>query len=91
MELLREQAALGTLQYAVHFQGGAIGSGLMVLSRHPILEVGPAACLSALLLEMWQRAGKPPLASQPKAGLRHCLCCRLVSTPIPHVETPFGC
>ncbi|GAB4818425.1 hypothetical protein N2152v2_005471 [Parachlorella kessleri] len=39
-QLLTEQAALGVLQHAAHFQGGAIGSGLLVLSRHPILEVG---------------------------------------------------
>lgn len=41
--LLREHAARGPLRHAAHFQGGAIGAGLVVLSRHPILEVGPQA------------------------------------------------
>lgn len=40
--LLRAEAAKGALQHAVHFQGGAIGAGLLVLSRHPILEVSQA-------------------------------------------------
>ena len=39
-QLLTEAAAQGGLMHAAHFQGGAIGSGLLVLSRHPILEVG---------------------------------------------------
>lgn len=53
--LLRQAGAEGRLAHSFHWQSGAIGSGLLVFSRHPIEEVSGAPFFTTPTPAWWQR------------------------------------
>ncbi len=50
VQLVTRAAAEGGLAHSFHYQSGAIGSGLLLLSRHPIVDVSSTLCAARRLL-----------------------------------------